>query len=163
MDLQQLCDIPVNNDISPNDENLCKKRVTKKALVRWIEKGRLGRHSTISCLHLFNHDSTIFDKLHSENEIEFKLKEGKKAKPVDSEELEEGKIYVGKWVEKKMASYFACSVQKKSGKIHFNFVCGHMATADVRQPWTNPQDCYFEYLIIRFDYLIIRFDYLIIG
>ena len=28
-------------------------------------------------------------------------------------------------------------------------------TADVRQPWTNPQDCYFEYLIIRFDYLII--------
>ena len=34
---------------------------------------------------------------------------------------------------------------------------------DVRQPWTNPQDCYFEYLIIRFDYLIIRFDYLIIG
>ena len=36
-------------------------------------------------------------------------------------------------------------------------------TTDVRQPWTNPQDCYFEYLIIRFDYLIIRFDYLIIG
>ena len=36
-------------------------------------------------------------------------------------------------------------------------------TVDVRQPWTNPQDCYFEYLIIRFDYLIIRFDYLIIG
>ena len=36
-------------------------------------------------------------------------------------------------------------------------------TADVRQPWTNPQDCYFEYLIIRFDYLIIHFDYLIIG
>ena len=35
-------------------------------------------------------------------------------------------------------------------------------TTDVRQPWTNPQDCYFEYLIIRFDYLIIRFDYLII-
>ena len=30
-------------------------------------------------------------------------------------------------------------------------------------PTTNPQDCYFEYLIIRFDYLIIRFDYLIIG
>ena len=36
-------------------------------------------------------------------------------------------------------------------------------TTDVRQPWTNPQDCYFEYSIIRFDYLIIRFDYLIIG
>ena len=36
-------------------------------------------------------------------------------------------------------------------------------TTDVRQPWTNPQDCYFEYLIIRFDYLIIRFDYLITG
>ena len=36
-------------------------------------------------------------------------------------------------------------------------------TTDVRQPWTKPQDCYFEYLIIRFDYLIIRFDYLIIG
>ena len=36
-------------------------------------------------------------------------------------------------------------------------------TTDVRQPWTNPQDCYFEYLIIRFDYLIICFDYLIIG
>ena len=25
-------------------------------------------------------------------------------------------------------------------------------TADVRQPWTNPQHCYFECLIIRFDY-----------
>ena len=36
-------------------------------------------------------------------------------------------------------------------------------TADVRQPWTNLHDCYFEYLIIRFDYLIIPFDYLIIG
>ena len=36
-------------------------------------------------------------------------------------------------------------------------------TTDVRQPWTNPQDCYFEDLIIHFDYLIIRFDYLIIG
>ena len=36
-------------------------------------------------------------------------------------------------------------------------------TADIRQPWTNPDDCYFEYLIIRFDYLIIPFDYLIIG
>ena len=36
-------------------------------------------------------------------------------------------------------------------------------TADVRQPWTNPDDLYFEYLIIRFDYLIIRFDYSIIG
>ena len=36
-------------------------------------------------------------------------------------------------------------------------------TTDVRQPWTKPQDCYFEYLIIRFDYLIICFDYLIIG
>ena len=36
-------------------------------------------------------------------------------------------------------------------------------TADVHQPWTNPHDCYFEYLIIRFDYLIIPFDYLIIG
>ena len=36
-------------------------------------------------------------------------------------------------------------------------------TADVRQPWTNPHDCYFEYLIIHFDYLIIPFDYLIIG
>ena len=36
-------------------------------------------------------------------------------------------------------------------------------TTDVRQPWTKPQDCYFEYLIIRFDYLIIRFDYLTIG
>ena len=37
-------------------------------------------------------------------------------------------------------------------------------TTDVRQPWTNPQDSYFEYLIIRFDYLIIQcFDYLIIG
>ena len=32
-------------------------------------------------------------------------------------------------------------------------------TADVRQPWTNPHDLYFEYLIIRFDYLIIPFDY----
>ena len=38
-----------------------------------------------------------------------------------------------------------------------------VVTTDVRQPWKNPQDCYFEYLIIRFDYLIIRFDYLIIG
>ena len=28
-------------------------------------------------------------------------------------------------------------------------------TTDVRQPWTNAQDCYFEYLIIRFDYLVI--------
>ena len=36
-------------------------------------------------------------------------------------------------------------------------------STDVCQPWANPQDCYFEYLIIRFDYLIIRFDYLIIG
>ena len=36
-------------------------------------------------------------------------------------------------------------------------------TADVRQPWTNPHDLYFEYLIIRFDYLIIPFDYWIIG
>ena len=36
-------------------------------------------------------------------------------------------------------------------------------TADVRQPWTNPHDLYFEYLIVRFDYLIIRFDYSIIG
>ena len=36
-------------------------------------------------------------------------------------------------------------------------------TADVRQPWTNLHECYFEYLIIRFDYLIIPFDYLIIG
>ena len=35
-------------------------------------------------------------------------------------------------------------------------------TADVRQPWTNPHDLYFEYLIIRFDYLIIAFDYSII-
>ena len=36
-------------------------------------------------------------------------------------------------------------------------------TADARQPWTDSQDCYFEYLIIHFDYLIIPFDYLIIG
>ena len=36
-------------------------------------------------------------------------------------------------------------------------------TADVRQPWTNPHDLHFEYLIIRFDYLIIPFDYSIIG
>ena len=35
-------------------------------------------------------------------------------------------------------------------------------TAQVRQPWTNPHDLYFEYLIIRFDYLIIAFDYSII-
>ena len=35
--------------------------------------------------------------------------------------------------------------------------------ADVRQPWTNPPDLYFEYLIIRFDYLIIPFDCSIIG
>ena len=38
-----------------------------------------------------------------------------------------------------------------------------MKITDVRQPWTNLQDCYFEYLIIRFHYLIIHFDYLIIG
>ena len=36
-------------------------------------------------------------------------------------------------------------------------------TAYVFQPWTNPHDLYFEYLIIRFDYLIIPFDYSIIG
>ena len=35
-------------------------------------------------------------------------------------------------------------------------------TADVRQPWTNPHDLYFEYLIFRFAYLIIAFDYSII-
>ena len=38
-----------------------------------------------------------------------------------------------------------------------------IVTADVRQPWTNPHDLYFEYLFIRFDYLIIPFDYSIIG
>ena len=31
-----------------------------------------------------------------------------------------------------------------------------MITTDIRQPLTNPQDCYFAYLIICFDYLIIR-------
>ena len=41
--------------------------------------------------------------------------------------------------------------------------CPAMFTTDVRQPWTNPHDLYFEYLIIRFDYLIIPFDYSIIG
>ena len=33
------------------------------------------------------------------------------------------------------------------------FLCS--LTADVRQPWTNPHDLYFQYLIIRFDYSII--------
>ena len=54
----------------------------------------------------------------------------------------------------------------KMGTEISSHVDGHiyyLITADVRQPWTNPQDCYFEYLIIRFDCLIIRFDYLIIG
>ena len=35
--------------------------------------------------------------------------------------------------------------------------------ADARQPWTDPRDRHFDYLIIHFDYLIIPFDYLIIG
>ena len=43
---------------------------------------------------------------------------------------------------------------------HYNF---DRFNADARQPWTDPHDCYFEYLIIHFDYLIIPFDYLIIG
>ena len=40
--------------------------------------------------------------------------------------------------------------------------CETNIITDVRQPWTNPHECCFEYLIIRFDYLIIPFDYLII-
>ena len=52
---------------------------------------------------------------------------------------------------------------EKSSSLSYLSLVPTSPTTDVRQPWTNPQDCYFEYLIIRFDYLIIRSDYLIIG
>ena len=29
-----------------------------------------------------------------------------------------------------------------------------MITAEVCQPWMDPHNCYFEYLIIHFDYLL---------
>ena len=58
--------------------------------------------------------------------------------------------------------FFTLQEMKKFSCIRILCLCLGF-TADVRQPWTNPQDLYFEYLIIRVDYLIIPFDYSIIG
>ena len=60
-------------------------------------------------------------------------------------------------------STFLFSHWNSEGKTDDPLIVNSFAfTTDVHQPWTNPQDCYFEYLIIRFDYLIIHFKYLII-
>ena len=61
------------------------------------------------------------------------------------------------WTRKRLARV----TMDKFIPVNVNY-CHYFLTADVRQPWTNPHDCYFEYLIVRFDYLIIPFDYYLI-